>query len=197
VHDVDQSDVLFVLPQLSVDLGDDRLHPCWTQLLLEHLLEDSEDHFELLVGALGHLQVDSVGDAVRPLTHSIHEFNEFPKLFLGQLTHLIYFTVQNFVTAEVGSVLEKIDFEITGRIEVLHLNVKGIAFSRFCCLTGLFVRKILNDAVELSFHFQNGLIFSEGIHPEILNEQLGHDVEVLLIVMEDVLDQGEYLLDVF
>jgi hypothetical protein len=49
---------------------------------------------------------------------------------------------------------------------------------------------------QLRFHFQNGTVLLVSVDPEVLNEELRDNVEVLFIIVKDVLNESEYLADV-
>jgi hypothetical protein len=73
----------------------------------------------------------------------------------GFFSYFIYFvnlTVEHFVTAEVGGVLEEVDLEILRGIEIIQLIIDTNAYLGSSQHTRLLTREVLNYVEEVILH---------------------------------------------
>jgi hypothetical protein len=82
----------------------------------------------LLISSFRHFHVCSIGNPIWTLSHCFNKIYELCEWFLSDSIYLHYLTIENFIGVKVGSVLEKIDLEVIGRIKVFHFYVQFIPF---------------------------------------------------------------------
>lgn len=182
--------------EFSINFGNDWVHSFLVDFFFEHFLQNAQDYLKLLWRVFRQLHIDTIRDAIGTFPYCINKLNKLSKGLLSLFVDFINFTIEYLIIIEICSILEKIDTEVAGRIEILHFNIEGIggmSSTVISTASWFLCRDIIDHLFKFVFYFQNGSAFSECVIPEILNKQLGDDMKVFLIIGEDMLDQIEYL----
>jgi hypothetical protein len=179
--------------QSIVDLLNDGLHPLRSEFLLEHLLEDAQDGLELLGLITRELHADAEESTVGLFPDVVDQIFVFLVRTLSDIVDSDNFAVDFFVACEIFGVLKEVYLVVLGRVEVLQLEGRPLVGPPLPCIplreAGCRLgRKPLGNGHELLLDFEDRSLLDEDALVEVLYEELGQDVEVLLVVSEEDLN---------
>jgi hypothetical protein len=209
IADLDMAHLLHIialLAQSQVNLLNDGFHPFRSEFLLEHLLEDAQDGLELLTLVSRQFHANAEKCTIGLSSDTVNQALIVLVKFLGLFVHLDNLSVDLFVVFEEFHVFEEVNFLVFRRLKVLQLKsrhhvspfsilLRLLSLEAFRC----FSRQPFRQGHEFLLDLEDRPLLDEDALVEVLHEELGQDVEVLLVVLEknlnfiiDIVDVGKF-----